>query len=348
MAGAAAADLAVARVLRAAAGVADRGRVDAGQLPEEALGAPEAAHADEDVLDALGERGQERRAEDDVALGNGDGLVPAGQRLLGCGNRRALGSKDVHDGIVAELAGDFRPEMTGRETVMQLSVPPTVPGVTTGAPNRPPAALTRLYTRLQATREPIERSLIGRIVLRFDIIDGSDRAAVLALNALLSLIPLAVLGVAVAHVYGVTSGNYADGLADVLNLHGRTATLRARRVGERQRQHPQRDRRRHRRTALDGLRLHGRALARVRPRLGRPQPCRAARVGARVRLADPVRSRPHHRRGHAQRAGTQHARRASSVLVLQLVLGFLVWLVSPVAAARPQAARGASSRPARR
>jgi uncharacterized BrkB/YihY/UPF0761 family membrane protein len=95
--------------------------------------------------------------------------------------------------------------------------------VTTGTPDRPPAALTRLYTRLQASREPIERSLIGRMVLRFDIIDGSDRAAVLALNALLSLIPLAVLGVAVAHVYGVTSGNYADGLSDVLNLHGRTA-----------------------------------------------------------------------------------------------------------------------------
>jgi membrane protein len=105
-----------------------------------------------------------------------------------------------------------------------LSVPPRVPWVTTGAPNRSPAALTRLYTRVLATREPIERSLIGRIVLRFDIIDGSDRAAVLALNALLSLIPLAVLGVAVAHVYGVTSGNYADGLVDVLNLHGRTAT----------------------------------------------------------------------------------------------------------------------------
>lgn len=94
--------------------------------------------------------------------------------------------------------------------------------MTTGGPLRPPGALTRLYTRLQATREPLERSLIGRMVLRFDIIDGSDRAAVLALNALLSLIPLAVLGVAVAHVYGITSGNYADGLVDVLNLHGRT------------------------------------------------------------------------------------------------------------------------------
>jgi len=61
------------------------------------------------------------------------------------------------------------------------------------------------------------------MVLRFDVIDGSDRAAVLALNALLSLVPLAVLGVAIAHVNNITSGNYADGLSDVLNLHGRTA-----------------------------------------------------------------------------------------------------------------------------
>jgi membrane protein len=95
--------------------------------------------------------------------------------------------------------------------------------VHTGDPHRPPGTLTRLYMRLQARREPLERSLIGRMVLRFDIIDGSDRAAVLALNALLSLIPLTVLGVAVAHVYGITSGNYADGLSDLLNLHGRTA-----------------------------------------------------------------------------------------------------------------------------
>jgi membrane protein len=95
--------------------------------------------------------------------------------------------------------------------------------VTNSAPHPPTGTLTRLYMRLQATREPLERSLIGRMVLRFDVIDGSDRAAVLALNALLSLVPLAVLGVAVAHVYGITSGNYADGLTDLLNLHGRTA-----------------------------------------------------------------------------------------------------------------------------
>jgi uncharacterized BrkB/YihY/UPF0761 family membrane protein len=90
-------------------------------------------------------------------------------------------------------------------------------------PERSPGTIARLYTRVQATREPLERSLIGRIVLRFDTIDGSDRAAVLALNALLSLIPLAVLGVAIAHVYGITSSDYAEGLNEVLNLHGRTA-----------------------------------------------------------------------------------------------------------------------------
>jgi membrane protein len=90
-------------------------------------------------------------------------------------------------------------------------------------PQRPPGTIARLYSRAQATREPLERSLVGRIMLRFDTIDGSDRAAVLALNALLSLIPLAVLGVAIAHAYGITSSDYAEGLSEVLNLHGRTA-----------------------------------------------------------------------------------------------------------------------------
>jgi membrane protein len=120
------------------------------------------------------------------------------------------------------LQGFLARKVTGRETFTRRQAPYSS-SVTTSAPARPPGRLTRLYMRLQATREPLERSLIGRVVLRFDTIDGSDRAAVLALNALLSLIPLAVLGVAIAHVTGVTSGNYADGLSDVLNLHGRTA-----------------------------------------------------------------------------------------------------------------------------
>ena len=116
--------------------------------------------------------------------------------------------------------------------------------VTTGLRIDPPAALTRLYTRLLASREPLERSLIGRMVLRFDIIDGSDRAAVLALNALLSLIPLAVLGVAIAHVTGVTSGNYADGLVRRAQPARKTAQYVRGRVDDRQRRASARDGRR--------------------------------------------------------------------------------------------------------
>src|SRR6202012_710601 len=51
-----AADLLVGRVRREAAGVADCGRVNARRLPEDALGAPEAAHAEDRGLDAVGER----------------------------------------------------------------------------------------------------------------------------------------------------------------------------------------------------------------------------------------------------------------------------------------------------
>ena len=150
-----------------------------------------------------------------MALGNGHRLVPAGQRLLGCGNGGALGPGDISRGYCRRARVRRPSEMTRRETPsrgLRRRASPEVREVTTGSPNRPPATLTRLYTRLQAHREPLERSLVGRMVLRFDIIDGSDRAAVLALNALLSLIPLAVLGVAIAHVNGVTSSNYADGL----------------------------------------------------------------------------------------------------------------------------------------
>ena len=52
VAGRAAADLLVGRVRRVAAGVADGGRVDAVELPEQPLGAPEAAHADDQRLHA--------------------------------------------------------------------------------------------------------------------------------------------------------------------------------------------------------------------------------------------------------------------------------------------------------
>ena len=50
------ADLLVGRVRREAARVADRGRVDAVGLPEDALRAPEAAHPDDELLHPVGER----------------------------------------------------------------------------------------------------------------------------------------------------------------------------------------------------------------------------------------------------------------------------------------------------
>src|SRR5947207_9140489 len=50
----------VGRVLRLAAGVADCGRVHAGGLPEQALGAPEAAHAEHGALQAFWKRRLQR------------------------------------------------------------------------------------------------------------------------------------------------------------------------------------------------------------------------------------------------------------------------------------------------
>ena len=86
--GAARAHLFVRRVRRDAARVADRGRVDAGRGPELPLRAPEAAHAEHDLLETLGERRLERRAEHEVALGNrertlGDGRAAPRRRWAG-------------------------------------------------------------------------------------------------------------------------------------------------------------------------------------------------------------------------------------------------------------------------
>src|SRR6201999_1642660 len=81
VAGPRAADLVVRRVRGVAAGVSDGGRVDAGRLPEDALGAPEAAEPEDGLLEALGERRRDRGAEHVVALGDTHGLVATGQRV---------------------------------------------------------------------------------------------------------------------------------------------------------------------------------------------------------------------------------------------------------------------------
>ena len=100
----AAADLLVGRVRRVAAGVADRGRVDAGQLPEEPLGAPEAAHARRRRLESLRERRLERRAEHVVAAGHrASAVLAAGQRALGLDHLRLL-TEQEHDHRVCPRA----------------------------------------------------------------------------------------------------------------------------------------------------------------------------------------------------------------------------------------------------
>ena len=79
MSGAAGADFFVAGVGGGATGVADGGGPDAGGLPEHALGAPEAAHAEDGGFGALWERGFEGVAEDEVAGGDGQRFVAAGE-----------------------------------------------------------------------------------------------------------------------------------------------------------------------------------------------------------------------------------------------------------------------------
>src|SRR5262249_21116772 len=94
VAGAARADLLVGWVRRVAAGVADSCRVDAGGLPEHALGTPEAAHPDYRLLEALGERRGDRRPEDGVPGRPGDGLVTAGEGGPGRDHGRWLWEKE--------------------------------------------------------------------------------------------------------------------------------------------------------------------------------------------------------------------------------------------------------------
>ncbi len=82
VAGPAGADLLVRRVRREAARIAGCRRVHARRLPEHPLGAPEAAHADDDGPEALGERRRQRSAEDEVRLARHDRRLATGQRGL--------------------------------------------------------------------------------------------------------------------------------------------------------------------------------------------------------------------------------------------------------------------------
>src|SRR6185437_2356450 len=70
MAGEAGADFLIGGVGRVAAGIAHRGGVDAGQAPEAALGAPEAAEAEDRRLEPGRERRLQRMPVDEMRLGH--------------------------------------------------------------------------------------------------------------------------------------------------------------------------------------------------------------------------------------------------------------------------------------
>ncbi len=97
MAGAPAADLLVGGVRRVAARVADGGGEHARRLPEDALGAPEAAHADDQLLGVVGEGRLERRAEHEVAVGHMEGArVAARERVSRVGHVGLVTEEEAH------------------------------------------------------------------------------------------------------------------------------------------------------------------------------------------------------------------------------------------------------------
>src|SRR4051812_42383704 len=95
------ADLLVGRIRRLAARVADRRGVDAGRLPEDPLRAPEAAEPELDLLEAVGERRVERRAEDVVGEAGDDRLLAAAQRRVGGQELGGLADEEAHTSRVA-------------------------------------------------------------------------------------------------------------------------------------------------------------------------------------------------------------------------------------------------------
>jgi hypothetical protein len=88
------AHLFVGRVRRLPARVADGGRPHARRLPEDALGAPEAAHPDHERLEALGPRRRGRVAQDDMLSRRGDRVLAARQGLPGLRHGRLVAAEE--------------------------------------------------------------------------------------------------------------------------------------------------------------------------------------------------------------------------------------------------------------
>jgi len=95
MARAAGASLLVGGVGREATGVTRRRAPDAfADLPELALGTPEAAHAEHGLLEALGDRAIQWPAKHPMRCGRGNGLRAARQRLIGARKRHGFAGEE--------------------------------------------------------------------------------------------------------------------------------------------------------------------------------------------------------------------------------------------------------------
>src|SRR5213083_1886910 len=95
------ADLLVGRIRCVAAGVADRRGVDPGQLPDDALGAPEATETEDRLLEPVREGRLERRPEHLVATRDRHALLAPGERLIGRDHPRRLSNQELHGTSVA-------------------------------------------------------------------------------------------------------------------------------------------------------------------------------------------------------------------------------------------------------
>src|SRR3712207_5002540 len=89
------------------AGIPDRRGVDAAQLPEPLLGAPEAAHPEERPLGVVEKRRLERRVEHEVALGDRHALRAARQGVVGGWQARRASQQAVDHTSRVVAAGRF-------------------------------------------------------------------------------------------------------------------------------------------------------------------------------------------------------------------------------------------------
>src|SRR5262249_29069569 len=116
-AGQAAAALLVGRIRRVTAGISHRCRVDARELPEDALGAPEAAEAEDGLFEPFGEGRLQRCAQHLVPARDRHPLLAAGQRVLGA-DHLGLSHQESHGSSVASLACQLELTNCGRQPRM--------------------------------------------------------------------------------------------------------------------------------------------------------------------------------------------------------------------------------------